>query len=93
MMSEMKDNFRGLKKSPLAPPDVEVKAPDPEYICDVSTMLKQVTVEQFRFKSEKVYSGDQSEEPKLRLIGVTITSNFGLFKLGIPSLIVPTCVG
>lgn len=36
MISEMKDNFRGLTKSPLAPPDIEVKAPDPEYIFDVS---------------------------------------------------------
>ncbi|KAJ8719535.1 hypothetical protein PYW08_011710 [Mythimna loreyi] len=35
MISEMKDNFRGYKKSPMAPPDIEVKAPDPEYIFDV----------------------------------------------------------
>ncbi|XP_047028576.1 uncharacterized protein LOC124636505 [Helicoverpa zea] len=32
MLSEMKDNYRGLAKSPLAPPPVEIKAPDPEYI-------------------------------------------------------------
>ncbi|KAF9420769.1 hypothetical protein HW555_003117 [Spodoptera exigua] len=34
MISEMKDNFRGLTKSPLAPPDTDVKAPDPEFIFD-----------------------------------------------------------
>lgn len=36
MISEMKENFRGVAKSPLAPPDVIVKSPDPEYIFDVS---------------------------------------------------------
>ncbi|XP_013136380.1 PREDICTED: uncharacterized protein LOC106101630 [Papilio polytes] len=35
LISEMKDNYRGLTKSPLAPPEIEVKAPDPEYIFDV----------------------------------------------------------
>lgn len=34
MISEMKDNFRGLTKSPLAPPDTDVRAPDPEFIFD-----------------------------------------------------------
>lgn len=36
MISEMKDNFRGLVKSPLAPPEIEIRAPDPEFIFDVS---------------------------------------------------------
>ncbi|XP_075976932.1 uncharacterized protein LOC142977100 [Anticarsia gemmatalis] len=35
IMSETKERFRGLTKSPLAPPDVRVLAPDPEYIFDV----------------------------------------------------------
>ncbi|XP_013196696.1 uncharacterized protein LOC106139746 [Amyelois transitella] len=35
MISEMKDNFRGIQKPPLAPQDVTVRAPDPEYIFDV----------------------------------------------------------
>ena len=39
MISEMKDNYRGLTKSLMAPPDVEVKAPDPEYIFDVSSNM------------------------------------------------------
>ncbi|XP_026730474.1 uncharacterized protein LOC113495757 isoform X1 [Trichoplusia ni] len=34
MLSDMKDNYRGLSKSELAPPEIEVKAPDPEYIFD-----------------------------------------------------------
>ncbi|CAH0686325.1 unnamed protein product [Spodoptera exigua] len=34
MISEMKDNFRGLTKSPLAPPDTDVRSPDPEFIFD-----------------------------------------------------------
>ncbi|XP_035437949.2 uncharacterized protein LOC118267828 [Spodoptera frugiperda] len=34
MISEMKDNFRGLVKSPLAPPEIEIRAPDPEFIFD-----------------------------------------------------------
>lgn len=36
MISEMKDKYRGVFKSPLAPPEINVKAPDPEYIFDVS---------------------------------------------------------
>lgn len=39
MLSEMKDQYRGLKTPPLAPPEIEVKAPDPEYIFDVSPVL------------------------------------------------------
>ncbi|CAH2041510.1 unnamed protein product, partial [Iphiclides podalirius] len=31
----MKDRYRGVAKSPLAPPEIDVKAPDPEYIFDV----------------------------------------------------------
>lgn len=38
VLSEMKDKFRGLKRSPLAPPEITVKAPDPEYISDVSML-------------------------------------------------------
>lgn len=36
MISEMKDTFRGAAKSPTTPPEIIVKAPDPEYIFDVS---------------------------------------------------------
>ncbi|XP_049875580.1 uncharacterized protein LOC126373464 [Pectinophora gossypiella] len=35
LLSEMKDNYRGLARSPLAPPEITVKAPDPAYIFDV----------------------------------------------------------
>ncbi|RVE46984.1 hypothetical protein evm_008368 [Chilo suppressalis] len=35
MISEMKDNFRGVINQPNMPPDITVKAPDPEYIFDV----------------------------------------------------------
>ncbi|XP_045773728.1 cilia- and flagella-associated protein 61-like isoform X4 [Maniola jurtina] len=35
MISEMKDNFRGVVKPSTAPPDIVVKPPDPEYIFDV----------------------------------------------------------
>ncbi|KAJ2951785.1 hypothetical protein O0L34_g13950 [Tuta absoluta] len=38
IISEMKDNFRGLTRSPLIPPDYPTKAPDPEYMCDVVAM-------------------------------------------------------
>lgn len=36
MLSEMKDNYRGLAKTPTAPPEITVRPPDPEYIFDVS---------------------------------------------------------
>ncbi|XP_063364650.1 uncharacterized protein LOC134653257 [Cydia amplana] len=35
LLSEMKDTFRGIPRSPLAPPEITVKPPDPEYIFDV----------------------------------------------------------
>ncbi|KAL0828897.1 hypothetical protein ABMA28_003800 [Loxostege sticticalis] len=35
MMSEMKDNFRGVMEQATMPPEITVKAPDPEYIFDV----------------------------------------------------------
>nr|XP_026494603.1 uncharacterized protein LOC113399640 [Vanessa tameamea] len=35
MISEMKDNFRGIVAPPTAPPEIDVKSPDPEYIFDV----------------------------------------------------------
>ncbi|CAG9788073.1 unnamed protein product [Diatraea saccharalis] len=35
MISEMKDNFRGVMNQPTMPPEVTVKVPDPEYIFDV----------------------------------------------------------
>ncbi|CAG9135868.1 unnamed protein product [Plutella xylostella] len=35
ILSNMKDSYRGLQAPPTAPPDVEVRAPDPEYIFDV----------------------------------------------------------
>nr|XP_034832600.1 uncharacterized protein LOC117989358 [Maniola hyperantus] len=35
MISEMKDNFRGVTNPPTAPLDITVKPPDPEYIFDV----------------------------------------------------------
>lgn len=38
VLSEMKDKFRGLRRPPLAPPEITVKAPDPEYISDVSML-------------------------------------------------------
>ncbi|XP_059062069.1 uncharacterized protein LOC131854900 [Achroia grisella] len=34
MISEMKDNFRGVR-TPTAPPEITVRPPDPEYIFDV----------------------------------------------------------
>ncbi|XP_073946089.1 uncharacterized protein [Choristoneura fumiferana] len=35
MISETKDTYRGIAKSPLMPPAVTVRSPDPEYIFDV----------------------------------------------------------
>ncbi|CAG9583145.1 unnamed protein product [Danaus chrysippus] len=35
MISEMKDNFRGLTKTPTAPQEIIIKPPDTEYIFDV----------------------------------------------------------
>ncbi|XP_068632278.1 uncharacterized protein [Battus philenor] len=35
MISAMKDTYRGVSRSPLMPPEIIVRAPDPEYIFDV----------------------------------------------------------
>ncbi|KAM3962001.1 uncharacterized protein ACR2FA_003893 [Aphomia sociella] len=35
MLSEMKDNYRGLARTPTAPPEIAVRPPDPDYIFDV----------------------------------------------------------
>jgi hypothetical protein len=35
VLSEMKDNFRGVMSQDTMPPEVTVNAPDPEYIFDV----------------------------------------------------------
>ncbi|CAG4996671.1 unnamed protein product [Parnassius apollo] len=35
MVSEMKDQYKGVTRSPLSPPEIIVKPPDPEYIFDV----------------------------------------------------------
>ncbi|XP_023952665.1 uncharacterized protein LOC112056462 [Bicyclus anynana] len=35
MLSEMKDNFRGVVKPPTAPPDIIMRTPEAEYIFDV----------------------------------------------------------
>ncbi|KAG6440953.1 uncharacterized protein LOC115443019 [Manduca sexta] len=35
IISEMKDNYRGVARSPLVPPEIIVRPPDPEYIFDV----------------------------------------------------------
>lgn len=41
MISEMKDNFRGLTKTPTAPQEIIVKPPDTEYIFDVCSSLNK----------------------------------------------------
>ncbi|VVD05067.1 unnamed protein product [Leptidea sinapis] len=39
IISEMKDSYRGVKRTPTAPPEITVKAPDPEYIFDVTPVI------------------------------------------------------